>query len=182
VGCIGSSTCQHLGGSAGLASIPIRSITKSSREPIRGSFRNSRWSLRKRVDSCRWFVEGYVSVDTIDNHRHAYVTQSSTSVDNHRQPATTVDITYASPSSTIDKCRHLSTSLRNNRRHSQKLAIALEFLIRSRALLGLFLFFSSSINLTTFLVDLVRDLRHRDPRSRHRQTGSLAVRSLSPSS
>jgi hypothetical protein len=116
VGCIGSSTCQHLGGSAGLASIPIRSITKSSREPIRGSFRNSRWSLRKRVDTCRWFVEGYVSVDTIDNHRHAYVTQSSTSVDNHRQVSTTIDNPRQlstlrtrrphQPSTSVDTCRH----------------------------------------------------------------------------
>jgi hypothetical protein len=44
--------------SAGLASIPIRSITKSSREPIRGSFRNVDRKLRKLVDYCRWFVDG----------------------------------------------------------------------------------------------------------------------------
>jgi len=166
--------------SAGLASIPIRSITKSSPEPIRGSFRNSRNDPYVRVsmvcrDSCRWLRKcrqpsTRLRNPIVDKCRHL------------RQLSTTRDITYASPSTTIDKCRQVSTSLRNNYRHFQKLAIALGFLTQSRALLSLFLFFSSSINLTTFLVDLVRDLRHRDPRSRHRQTGSLAVRSLSPSS
>jgi hypothetical protein len=55
-------------GSAGLASIPIRSITKSSREPIRGSFRNvdrGYVSLSTVSMVCRWFVEGVDSLSMV---------------------------------------------------------------------------------------------------------------------
>jgi hypothetical protein len=38
--------------------------------------------------------------------RNPIVDSLSTTIDNPRQPATTIDITYASPSTTIDKCRH----------------------------------------------------------------------------
>jgi hypothetical protein len=48
--------------SAGLASIPIRSFTKSSPEPIRGSFRNSRngpyVSVSILVDGLSTVVQG----------------------------------------------------------------------------------------------------------------------------
>ena len=127
---------------------------------------------------CRWLRK-------CRHHRQLSTRLRNPIVDKCRQPSTTRDNYRHYIRVALDNHRHhrqVSTSLRNNYRHFQKLAIALGFLTQSRALLSLFLFFSSSINLTTFLVDLVRDLRHRDPRSRHRQTGSQAVRSLSPSS
>ena len=124
-----------------------------------------RWSLRKRVDGLSMVVDGCRHLrnhrqesTTLDKCRHAYVTQSSTTVDkpsttinNPRQPATLRTRRPRQPSTSVDKCRHPYVTTVDTLRNWQSRLISL---IQSRALLILFLFFSSSINLTTFLVEI----------------------------